>query len=116
MEESGLKYFQCYSGHEALELREETSLLASAVMFRAFVNALDNGEEEECSRYSLCEGRKQVNTLNTVGSTIGLLAENKANKLLGIMGRDYDIDHEECWNIFPCANLPNHYKYPAIKR
>ena len=65
-EESGLKYFQCYSGHVALESREETSLLASAVMFRAFVNALDNGEELDCSRYSLCEGRKQVNSLNTI--------------------------------------------------
>ena len=111
-----MKYFQCYSGHVALESREETSLLASAVMFRAFVNALDNGEEVDCSRYSLCEGRKQVNSLNTIGSTIGLLAEKKANKLLGIVWRDYDIDHDECLNIFPCADLPDHYKYPAIKR
>ena len=111
-----MKYFQCYSGQVSLESREETSLLASAVMFRAFVNALDNGEDMDCSQYSLCEGRKQVNSLDTIGATIGLLAENKANQLLGIVGRDYDIDHEECLNIFPCENLPPHYRYPAIKR
>ena len=95
--------------------REETSLLATAVMYRAFFNALNPEYEQDCSQYSLCEARKEVSRLGRLGSTIGVLAENKANQLLGFPLSDYDVDHEECVQIFPCTRLPEHYRYPAIK-
>ena len=96
--------------------REESSLLASAVMYRAFFNALDPGYDQDCSQYSLCEARKEVSRLGKIGATIGLLAENKAYQLLGFPLSDYDVDHEECLQIFPCIRLPEYYRYPAIKR
>ena len=96
--------------------REETSLLATAVMYQAFLTALDPGYDQDCSQYSLCEARKEVSRLGRMGSTIGVLAENKANQLLGFPLSDYDVDHEECVQIFPCIRLPEQYKYPAIKR
>ena len=108
--------FQCFLAGNLRGSREETSVLASAVMYQAFFNALDPGYDQDCSQYSLCEARKEVSRLGRIGSTIGLLAENKANQLLGLPVSDYDVDHEECVQIFPCIGLPKHYKYPAIKR
>ena len=109
--------FQCFVVGNVTDSREETSFLASAVMYQGFLGALDNGFDKDCSRYSLCQARKEVNRLGTIGSTIGVLGERKALQVLGLEGRgDYDIDHGECQIIFPCTNLPKHYKYPAVKR
>merc|ERR1712062_305446 len=85
---------ECFLHGNVTGSREESSLLASAVMYRAFFNALDPGYDQECSQYSLCEARKEVSRLGRIGATIGLLAENKANKLLGFPLSDYDVDHE----------------------
>ena len=109
-----LRHFQCYLETATRHSREETGLLACAVMYRALLNALDSGHSQDCWSFSLCEARKQVDTLGTVGATIGRLAENKANTLLGLVGRDYDTESQDCLDIFPCANLPAHYKDPAI--
>merc|ERR1712045_200066 len=59
---------ECFVVGNVTDSREETSFLASAVMYQGFLGALDNGFDKDCSRYSLCQARKEVNRLGTIGS------------------------------------------------